>query len=118
MRLASAALCIAISAGSPALACDLVPPPQVANDFKEKVPGWLVWKFTQQAGFQGHMLTGHFARSAFPGAAQERRFSRKRSAGPLRHCSTQDLPARHLMGLLPLYRRKISVSGRRPALSH
>ena len=77
MRLASAALFIAISAASPTLACDMVPPPQVTNDLKEKIPGWLAWKFTPQAGFQGHMLTGHFMRRTLPSATQERAFLEK-----------------------------------------
>jgi hypothetical protein len=86
MRFTSAALFLAVSAIAPALACDMVPPPQVTNDFKEKIPGWLVWKFTPQAGFGGHMLTGHFNRRTFPSAAQEKAYLEKeigRAAGAL-----------------------------------
>ena len=71
LRTLAAALCLW---AAPALACDMVPPPEVTNDFREKVPGWMVWKFTPQARAEGHMLTGHFKRRTFPPAGQEKAF--------------------------------------------
>lgn len=68
------ATAIAVSATSPALACDMVPGSEVQSVFSEKVPGWMVWKFTPLAKADGHMITGNFKRQSFPQASQEKAF--------------------------------------------
>ena len=73
-NLYSACFAVGLCLTGPAKACDMVPGNEVSVDIKEKVPGWMVWKFTPQAQAAGNMLTGHFKRRGFPTAAQEKAF--------------------------------------------
>lgn len=70
----SVAVFLSLTLAIPAWACDMVPGPQVQFSSGEKVPGWVVWKFTPQSGVEGYMLTGHIRQRGFPPAAREKAF--------------------------------------------
>ncbi len=66
----------------PASACDVAPPRELAWDSSEKIPGWVVYRFTSQAPISGHTLYARIEQSSVPTGRSLGRFieTRIRSA--------------------------------------
>lgn len=73
--LAAAAVFLNASSSS---ACDIAPPRELAWDGAEKIPGWVVYRFTQQAPVSGHALYARIEQPALPPSRQQGRYIEER----------------------------------------